>query len=81
MVPIMTLRRTKRTVGVNQLFIEAQIEEGLDTDSSYILCVCVLWWEKVRKCVFCRGEREKWESVVDVITYSGGVKRRAMGGG
>lgn len=30
MVPIMTLRRTKKTVGVNQLFMEAQI----DTDSS-----------------------------------------------
>lgn len=30
MVPIMTLRRTKKTVGVNQLFMEAQIE----TDSS-----------------------------------------------
>lgn len=34
MVPIMRLRRTKRTVGVNQLFKEAQIEGMDDTDSS-----------------------------------------------
>lgn len=33
MVPITRLRRTKRTVGVNQLFMEAQIE-GTDMDSS-----------------------------------------------
>ena len=34
MVPIMTLRRRKRTVGVNQLFMEAQIEGRDVTDSS-----------------------------------------------
>lgn len=39
MVPIMTLRRTKRTVGVNQLFIEAQIEGMEETESSNMILV------------------------------------------
>lgn len=34
MVPIMRLRKTKRTDGVNQLFMDAQIEGIDDTDSS-----------------------------------------------
>ena len=34
MVPIMRLRRTKRTVGVNQLFMEAHIEGIKEVDSS-----------------------------------------------
>ena len=40
MVPIMRLRKTKRTVGVNQLFTEAQIEGRDDTDSSNMACLC-----------------------------------------
>ena len=34
MVPIMRLRRRKRTAGVNQLIMEAQIEGIEDTESS-----------------------------------------------
>lgn len=34
MVPIMRLRKTNRTVGVNQLFIDAKIEGTKDTDCS-----------------------------------------------
>lgn len=34
MVPIMRLRRRKRTVGVSQLFMEAQIEGRADTTES-----------------------------------------------
>lgn len=41
MVPIMTLRRTKRTAGVNQLFMEAQIEGMEDTESSNMALVTV----------------------------------------
>lgn len=49
MVPIITLRRTKRTVGVNQLFMDAQIEGMADTDSSYIFFGAFFWREKKRR--------------------------------
>lgn len=49
MVPIIRLRRRNRTVGVNQLFIDAHIEDGIaDADSSSIL-----ERERERLCASC----------------------------
>lgn len=48
MVPIIRLRRTKKTVGVNQLFIDAHTEDGIavadaDADSSSIVVKVFCW--------------------------------------
>lgn len=53
MVPITRLRKTKRTVGVNQLFMEDQIEGINDTDCSNMAVAAVTGVKK-------RREEEKW---------------------
>jgi hypothetical protein len=52
-VPIMTFRRTKKTVDVNQLFMEAQIESTESTDCSNMALA------RARKSYREKDKREK----------------------